>query len=300
MSNILLDKSPDNIFLSYQRFRENGNYKKALKCLLSLLSEFPNDIYFLEEMIDFSMNLNDPKSAIKWLKKIITIRSSWIDHMILAKIEAEAGNINTAKKYLDKAKTLQVIQPLIKTKAKPKKLLRGLDDFIRHKELVLHHTAEKKKYKISKPLKIREQKAPGRIEIKNTVQNTAIAHLPQIPEYTLPVKFEAGGDDVFSSSLSLEISTFKEFQMLVDYTYLSIQKGYDDLVCVNSLNNIEKFWYQIETVKKVMKRFHGRVLLCDEVGLGKTIEAGLLIKEYLARGMVKNILILTPSQLVSQ
>ena len=31
--------------------------------------------------------------------------------------------------------------------------------------------------------------------------------------------------------------------------------------------------------QKVLKRFHGRVLLGDEVGLGKTIEAGMLIKD---------------------
>ncbi|HEX2260224.1 MAG TPA: SNF2-related protein, partial [Candidatus Binatia bacterium] len=54
------------------------------------------------------------------------------------------------------------------------------------------------------------------------------------------------------------------------------------------------------TAKKVLKYFHGRVLLCDEVGLGKTIEAGMLMKEYLLRGMIKNILILTPAPLVSQ
>jgi SNF2 family DNA or RNA helicase len=53
-------------------------------------------------------------------------------------------------------------------------------------------------------------------------------------------------------------------------------------------------------VRRVLKHFHGRVLLCDEVGLGKTIEAGMLLKEYLMRGMVKNVLILTPAPLVSQ
>ncbi|MBI4652385.1 DEAD/DEAH box helicase family protein [Candidatus Desantisbacteria bacterium] len=66
------------------------------------------------------------------------------------------------------------------------------------------------------------------------------------------------------------------------------------------MKGVEKYWYQIETVKKVLKNFHGRVLLSDEVGLGKTIEAGMILKEYLLRGMVKNILILTPAPLVSQ
>ncbi|MBU2054768.1 MAG: DEAD/DEAH box helicase, partial [Proteobacteria bacterium] len=66
------------------------------------------------------------------------------------------------------------------------------------------------------------------------------------------------------------------------------------------MNDVDRYWYQIETVKKVLKRFHGRVLLGDEVGLGKTIEAGMLIKEYLLRGMVRNVLILAPASLVSQ
>lgn len=48
------------------------------------------------------------------------------------------------------------------------------------------------------------------------------------------------------------------------------------------------------------RRFHGRGLLADEVGLGKTIEAGLVLKEYLLRQMVDRVLILTPPGLVEQ
>ena len=40
--------------------------------------------------------------------------------------------------------------------------------------------------------------------------------------------------------------------------------------------------------------------LIDEVGLGKTIEAGLVLKEYLTRGMAKRALILTVPSLVDQ
>jgi len=50
----------------------------------------------------------------------------------------------------------------------------------------------------------------------------------------------------------------------------------------------------------VLKRFRGRALLSDEVGLGKTIEASIVLKEYIQRGMVKSALILTPTSLVSQ
>ena len=40
--------------------------------------------------------------------------------------------------------------------------------------------------------------------------------------------------------------------------------------------------------------------LADEVGLGKTIEAGLILKEYMIRGLVKKVLILVPASLVTQ
>ncbi len=53
-------------------------------------------------------------------------------------------------------------------------------------------------------------------------------------------------------------------------------------------------------MRKVLKQFRGRVLLADEVGLGKTIEAGMVLKEYLLRGMVDSVLVLVPASLVGQ
>jgi SNF2 family DNA or RNA helicase len=82
--------------------------------------------------------------------------------------------------------------------------------------------------------------------------------------------------------------------------HLALLKEFDELLCLDTLTHIERYWYQIETVKKVLKHFRGRVLLSDEVGLGKTIEAGMLIKEYRLRGLVKKALVLTPPALVSQ
>jgi superfamily II DNA or RNA helicase len=81
---------------------------------------------------------------------------------------------------------------------------------------------------------------------------------------------------------------------------LSQADHFDSLICLNTLKNVKEYAYQIETVRKVMRSFRGRVLLADEVGLGKTIEAGMALKEYLLRGMVKKALILTPPALVSQ
>lgn len=58
--------------------------------------------------------------------------------------------------------------------------------------------------------------------------------------------------------------------------------------------------YQIRTARKVMNDMACRALIADEVGLGKTIEAGLIIKELLSTGRAERILILTPASLVQQ
>lgn len=55
--------------------------------------------------------------------------------------------------------------------------------------------------------------------------------------------------------------------------------------------------HQLETVHRVVEEMHGSALLADEVGLGKTIEAGLILKEYLLRGLVRRALILVPASL---
>ncbi len=75
--------------------------------------------------------------------------------------------------------------------------------------------------------------------------------------------------------------------------------GFDELICLDSLN-FAPFPYQIKAAHAALRRFRGRGMLCDEVGLGKTIEAGLVIKEYLMRQMAERVLILTPPGLVQQ
>ena len=80
----------------------------------------------------------------------------------------------------------------------------------------------------------------------------------------------------------------------------SIAVSFDDLACLQLLPSVLPYNHQIETAKRVINELHGRALLADEVGLGKTIEAGLVIKEYMVRGLVKKALILVPASLVLQ
>lgn len=58
--------------------------------------------------------------------------------------------------------------------------------------------------------------------------------------------------------------------------------------------------HQLDTLKKAIAKPQVRLLFADEVGLGKTIEAGLVIREMKLRGLVKRILIVAPTGLAKQ
>lgn len=66
------------------------------------------------------------------------------------------------------------------------------------------------------------------------------------------------------------------------------------LACLSFLPELEPMPHQKEAAEKVLHEMHGRAILADEVGLGKTIEAGLVLKELMIKGLVKKVLILTP------
>ena len=73
----------------------------------------------------------------------------------------------------------------------------------------------------------------------------------------------------------------------------------DDLLALPYCR-IQRLDYQVHTALRVLGPLRGRALLSDEVGLGKTIEAGLALKEWITRGMVKRFLVLTVPSLVDQ
>ncbi|HBB76988.1 MAG TPA: RNA polymerase-binding ATPase, partial [Pseudomonas sp.] len=58
--------------------------------------------------------------------------------------------------------------------------------------------------------------------------------------------------------------------------------------------------HQLHIAREVADRIAPRVLLADEVGLGKTIEAGLVIHRQLLSGRAKRVLILVPENLQHQ
>jgi SNF2 family DNA or RNA helicase len=79
---------------------------------------------------------------------------------------------------------------------------------------------------------------------------------------------------------------------------LATAAEFQDLVGVATLRGVDSHAYQTETVRRVLRVLRGRALLADEVGLGKTIEALMVLREYELRGLAKRVLVLAPPALV--
>lgn len=75
--------------------------------------------------------------------------------------------------------------------------------------------------------------------------------------------------------------------------------GFDTVLCEPRLA-FTPFDYQLATMQTVLRRMRGRAILADEVGLGKTIEAGLVLSELRMRGLADRVLVITPAGLVGQ
>ena len=124
-----------------------------------------------------------------------------------------------------------------------------------------------------------------------------VADLPRL-EVALDLTFELVDPDAIQLSGAQPDPAW--FRLRAELTQLGLVEGFDELLCLPALQGVEAHWYQIETVRKVLKQYRGRVLLADEVGLGKTVEAGMVLKEYMLRGMAERVLILVPAPLVGQ
>ncbi|MCC6349023.1 MAG: DEAD/DEAH box helicase [Candidatus Eisenbacteria bacterium] len=76
--------------------------------------------------------------------------------------------------------------------------------------------------------------------------------------------------------------------------------GADRLQSLDSLRGVERFPHQVDACLRMLRDFGGRGIFADEVGLGKTVEAGIVLKEYLLRGAVRTVLVLVPASLCEQ
>jgi SNF2 family DNA or RNA helicase len=91
----------------------------------------------------------------------------------------------------------------------------------------------------------------------------------------------------------------KAFDVYTQAAKYSLAYEYDRFLSISSSRTrLEPF--QLEAVLKALTSLRARLLLADDVGLGKSVEAGLIFKELEARGRADRVLLVVPASLISQ
>ena len=93
----------------------------------------------------------------------------------------------------------------------------------------------------------------------------------------------------------VDINTFRSY--LTAYQ-INNPSGHD-LYSLNSAR-IDFVPYQFRPALKLIHADEPRILIADSVGVGKTIEAGLIIKELQARSELENVMTICPKPLVTE
>ena len=121
-----------------------------------------------------------------------------------------------------------------------------------------------------------------------------------------PAKTPAGIDpaetderlpDIVRQLASGQLGDADQYAARLSALRLSAQEPLDTLLAVSAAKTVMEP-YQIECVRRVMASYRRRFLIADDVGLGKTIEAGMIFKELDARGLAQRALIVDRKSVV--
>src|SRR5437667_9132905 len=123
---------------------------------------------------------------------------------------------------------------------------------------------------------------------------------PPSADASLPLRFDDSDRDLLARAFGSPGDGPRACRLNGEAHRISLVDGFDRLLAWPVLRGVTRYDHQVRTALRVLRDLRGRAILADEVGLGKTIEAGLVLKEYAVRGLIHRVLILTPAALTDQ
>ncbi len=109
-------------------------------------------------------------------------------------------------------------------------------------------------------------------------------------------------NELFDKIEKKQYDSFNNLDLRFESVELGKESQINELLTYNEIKSRLQFHlpHQPEGALKILRDLNGTGLLADEVGLGKTITAGIVLKEGIRRGLVKKALVLAPPSLVDQ
>ncbi len=292
----------DNLSFQQQRFVEERGYN-SLKQLdfAALLRVLDRNWY------DISNSYSFPPEGRSWVKELQTVRNKWA-HLSSEEIPKEdlfrdADTLERLLKLIGASEdSLEKIneqkQSIISIAFEKRSELNNTTD------LVSNATALKADVDSNKP-------KFERGDLVSLRSNTEIKCpiLEVIPGYG-ECRYKVFQDSRTVTYYESQLQRFSESETTQEILDAEKVKSYltNLQILSPSINNlfslrqgrIQFVPYQYRPVLKLIRSDRPRLLIADEVGVGKTIEAGLIIKELQARMDISSILIICPRTLVTE
>lgn len=137
-------------------------------------------------------------------------------------------------------------------------------------------------------------------------RGAVIGIAPGVPEYRYTLFIDGQTQTFYASQLQPEEQKGPALQFLpIEHFHsflTALQIRHPSLSTLYSLNaaRVDFIPYQFRPVLKFIRSDRPRLLIADSVGVGKTIEAGLILRELQARRDVRSVLIICPRPLVTE
>lgn len=110
---------------------------------------------------------------------------------------------------------------------------------------------------------------------------------------------ERVSNSTFHQPTTEEIGDFSTARLLFDASRLSFRNASGPFRCFGKLSFRPRA-YQVVPLVMALKQDRVRLLIADDVGIGKTIEALIILKELLERGEIKRFAVICPPHLCDQ
>ncbi len=282
-------------FQQQRRIKDGATHSLAALDLAALLRVLDQNWYRISNKWGLT------SEARHFVKEMQTIRNRW------AHATTEGFPINDVYRDLD---TLQRLVTVIGADDALVQEVRSSKTYILAKEL---ESSTKGKDIAPEPSQVANENGtefePGQIvsfKSNPAIRGAVISILPGKPENRFKVFVAGEVQTYYATQLQAEdIGNDKaEFLPCEQFhSYLTaLQIRYPGLSTLYSLNaaRVDFIPYQFRPVLKFIRSDRPRLLIADGVGVGKTIEAGLILRELQARRDIRSILIICPRPLVTE
>ena len=280
----------DKLTFQQKSFSQNLPHNALEQLDLSALLRIVDQNWY-----DISNQCNFAKESRNWLKEAQSIRNRWA--------HAPAGGLADDICYRD----IDTIERLLEALGVD---IDTLNIISQHKKKLLHKIAA-----IEAP--VLESKSidvifatfkPGDIvSLKADLTKTGaiVGVIAGDPENRYQVFHDGAISTYYESQLEPAVTKIAKATVIPEMLHAALtalQLRHPSINHLYSLfsSRINFVPYQFRPVLKLIQADRPRMLIADEVGVGKTIEAGLILKELQARSDIKSILIICPKPLVAE